>query len=76
MIDKIKPEFPDPLIPNNAKLKYIGAGVSVVFLLIIALLLFCTFSKRDLSISSDFGKRYSQIRTRIRTTVRTIRRPR
>ena len=47
---------------------YISVGVSVVLVLIIALLLFCLMSKRDLSPCpnrSDFGRRYTQVRRRL-----------
>ena len=73
MGDNPGPGFADETKDQASKAIYISVGVSVVLILIIAFLLFCLFSKRDLSpcpAESNFGKRYSQIRTRIRTTVR------
>ena len=47
---------------------YVSIGFSVVLILIIAFLLFCLLSKRDLAPCprrSDFGRRYTQIRKRL-----------
>ena len=51
----------------------IGAGVVVFLLLIIVFLSFCLLSKRDLSCcptQSNFGRRYSQMRSNARNRVR------
>ena len=51
----------------------IGAGVLVFLLMVIVFLSFCLLSKRDLSCwstQSNFGRRYSQIRTNARNRVR------
>ena len=72
----LAPAFPTATkMLKTSRMTYISVAVSVVSVLLIAFLLFCIFSERDLSCpccpaQSDFGRRYSQMRTTIRTTVR------
>ena len=54
---------------------YIISGVVAVLVIIIALLLFCLCSKRDLSpcpTRSDFGRRYTQVRMNMSQSVRYL----
>ena len=56
---------------------YIISGIMVILVIIIAFLLFCLCSKRDLSCcpaKSDFGRRYTQVRGNVRKSVMYLRR--
>ena len=72
----LAPAFPTATkMLKTSRMTYISVAVSVVSVLLIAFLLFCIFSERDLSCpccpaQSDFGRRYSQMRTRVRSSVR------
>ena len=60
-----------PVYDNSPTTTYISLGVCAGLVLIIAFLLFCLLSKRDLSPCprrSDFGRRYSQVRKRLSRT--------
>jgi len=75
-IDRIIPiettKTPDPTSDDSSSVIYIISGVLVVLVIVIACLLFCLCSKRDLSpcpTKSDFGRRYTQVRGNVRKSM-------
>jgi len=57
---------------SSTSVIYIISGVLVVLVIVIACLLFCLCSKRDLSpcpTRSDFGRRYTQVRGNVRKSM-------
>ena len=56
-------------IKTSTKTKYISVGVALLLILVVAILLYCLVSKRNLSpcpTRKDIRRRYTQIRSTVR----------